>query len=98
MACRPLWAAPDLRRRATAGSPSRPAVAAGIHRPQAGSYQEAAPDSHHPEAEEEADTHRVEAEEAGSYQGAVAGDRTWTPSSDELAGNERAHPNLRDSR
>lgn len=50
--------------------------------------------NHHP-GEEEADIHRVEAEEAGSYQGAVAVDRSLTPSSVKLAGNERAYPNLR---
>jgi hypothetical protein len=33
--------------------------------------------------------------EAGSYQGEVAVDRSWTPSSVKLAGNERAYPNLR---
>jgi hypothetical protein len=56
-------------------------VAAGSHRPE----MEEEAGSHRPEVEEEADTHRVEAEAAGSYQGAVAVDRSWTPSSDEIS-------------
>ena len=56
--------------------------------------------SHRLGAEEEADTRRVvaAAEEAGSYQGEVAVDRSWTPSSVKLAGNERAYTNLRTPR
>jgi hypothetical protein len=51
---------------------------AGSHRPEA----EEAVDTHRMEA---VDTHRVEAEGAGSYQGAVAVDLSWTPSSDEIS-------------
>jgi len=56
-----------------------------------------AADNRHPAAE--ADNHRMEAAEAeaGSYQGEVAVDRSWTPSGVKLAGNERAYPNLRDA-
>jgi hypothetical protein len=66
-------------------------AAAGNHRPEA---EEGAAGNHRPEAEEaadthrveeEADTHRMEAEEEGSYQGAVAVDQSWTPSSDEIS-------------
>jgi hypothetical protein len=75
-----------------AGSPSRLAVALGIRRP---AEAEEAAGSHRPGVAEEVDTHLVVAEEVGSYQGEVAVDRSWTPSSVKLAGNERAYPNLR---
>ena len=82
---------PDRRPRVV-GSPSQLAVARGNHHRRA---EEAAAGSHHPGVAEEADTHQVVAEEAGSYQGEVAVDRSWTPSSVKLAGNERAYTNLR---
>jgi hypothetical protein len=92
MPCRPLEeAGPAAGHQAPAHNPRPAPVAAGTHHPEA----EVAAGNHHPEAEEEADIHRVEAEEAGSYQGAVAVDRSWTPSSVKLAGNERAYPILR---
>jgi hypothetical protein len=82
------------------GRPSRPAV--GNHRPAEakgnhlplGNHRPAETEGNHPpEAEVEADTRRVEAAAADSYQ-EVAVDRSWTPSGHESAGNERAYPNL----
>ena len=73
-----------------ADSPSRLAVALGNRHP-----AEGAAGSHRPGVAAEVDTHLVVAEEVGSYQGEVAVDRSWTPSSVKLAGNERAYPNLR---
>ena len=71
-----------------ADSPSRLAVVLGNH-------HQAEAGSHRPGVAAKVDTHLVVAEEVGSYQGEVAVDRSWTPSSVKLAGNERAYPNLR---
>ena len=75
-------------------SRSRPAAAVGNHHRPA---EVEAAGNHRPAMEEAADIHRVEAAEADSYQEVVAVDRSWTPSIEELAGNERAYPNLGDS-
>jgi regulator of protease activity HflC (stomatin/prohibitin superfamily) len=80
--------------------PAEAAEAAGSHHPVAGIHHpeaEGQADIHHPEAEAQADTHLAKAKgkakaavaaegaEAGSYQVAVAVDRSWTPSSDEIS-------------
>ena len=62
-------ATPAPRSELAAGIPQWP-VAPGIH------HLAEAADNRHPAAKEEADTHLVGAEGAGSYQGVVAVDRS----------------------
>jgi hypothetical protein len=71
------------------GNPHRLAEAAGNR------HLEAQADNHRMDAAAEVDSYQEV--EAGSYQEVVAVDRSWTPSSVKLAGNERAYPNLRDA-